>query len=170
MAATNAAIQNSMQQLAATTRLGVKKKVYNCTRTEHVFPDQTPTQTVSLIPIPRLHTKDRTSLYPICSVLVGAGPLSITQRPAGYHPIPRCLYHRMPHCVPPHAPLSTTPCPAGYHPMPRCLPPHAPLATIPYTHIWRSEGGACCGRGGENPTEACTYLRTGPGSRHGHGA
>jgi len=28
MAATNAAIQNSMQQLAATTRLGVKKKIY----------------------------------------------------------------------------------------------------------------------------------------------
>jgi hypothetical protein len=28
MAATNAAIQNSMQQLAATTRLGVKTKIY----------------------------------------------------------------------------------------------------------------------------------------------
>jgi hypothetical protein len=28
MATTNAAIQNSMQQLAATTRLGVKKKIY----------------------------------------------------------------------------------------------------------------------------------------------
>jgi hypothetical protein len=28
MAATNAAIQNSMQQLAATTRLGVKRKIY----------------------------------------------------------------------------------------------------------------------------------------------
>ena len=40
-----------------------------------------------------------------------------------------------------HAPLSTTPCPAGYQPMLRCLPPHAPLATIPYTHIWRSDGG-----------------------------
>ena len=28
LAATNAAIQNSMQKLAATTRLGVKKKIY----------------------------------------------------------------------------------------------------------------------------------------------
>jgi len=28
MATTNAAIQNSMQQLAATTRLGVKKKIH----------------------------------------------------------------------------------------------------------------------------------------------
>ena len=35
----------------------------------------------------------------------------------------------MPRCLPPHAPLSTTPCPAAYHPMPRCLPPHAPLPT-----------------------------------------
>ena len=38
------------------------------------------------------------------------------------------------------------------------------------TNIWRSEGGARCGRGGENPTETCTYLRTGSGSRHGLGA
>ena len=53
MAATNAAIQNSMQQLAATTRLGVKKNV--STTTEYVFPDQTPTQTVSLI-LPRACT------------------------------------------------------------------------------------------------------------------
>jgi hypothetical protein len=34
---------------------------------------------------------------------------------------------------------------------------------------WRSEGGARCSRGGENPTETCTYLVTGPGSRHGLG-
>ena len=60
MAATNAAIQNSMQQLAATTRLGVRRK--RSTPTEFVFPNQTPTQTVSLIPTPRLYTKDRTSL------------------------------------------------------------------------------------------------------------
>ena len=32
------------------------------TPTEFVFPNQTPTQTVSLIPTPRLYTKDRTSL------------------------------------------------------------------------------------------------------------
>ena len=60
MAATNAAIQNSMQQLAATTRLGVKKKIYG--PTDFVFSNQTPTQTVSLIPTPRLYSKDRTSL------------------------------------------------------------------------------------------------------------
>ena len=29
------------------------------------------------------------------------------------------------------APLSTTPCPAVCHPMPRCLPPHAPLSATP---------------------------------------
>ena len=90
------------------------------------------------------------------------GHWSTAPRSAVYHPVPRCL--------PPHAPLSTTPCPAAYHPMTRCLLAHAPLATTPYTHTWRSEGGARCGRGGENPMEACTYLRTGPGSRHGHGA
>ena len=59
--------------------------------------------------------------------------------PAAYHPMPLCL--------PPHAPLSITPRSAGYRAIPRCLPPHALLATTPYTHIWRSEGGACCGRG-----------------------
>ena len=58
----------------------------------------------------------------------------------------------------------------SFHHCPDVTLPHAPLATTPYTHTWRSEGGACCGRGGENPTEACTYPRTGPGSRHGHGA
>ena len=48
MAATNAAIQNSMQQLAATTRHGVKKKIYpNSLRLSE------PTQTVSLIATPR---------------------------------------------------------------------------------------------------------------------
>ena len=26
------------------------------------------------------------------------------------------VYHTMPHCLPPHLPLSTTPCPAAYHP------------------------------------------------------
>ena len=44
----------------AATRLGVKKKIYG--PTDFVFPNQTPTQTVSLIPTPRLYTKDRTSL------------------------------------------------------------------------------------------------------------
>ena len=48
-------------------------------------------------------------------------PLSTTPCPAVYHPMLRCL--------PPHAPLSTTPCPAVYHPMPRGLPLHAPLPT-----------------------------------------
>ena len=95
---------------------------------------------------------------------------STTPMPTVYHRKTPTVYHPMPHCLPPLAPLSTTPCPAVYHPMPRCLLPHAPLATTPYTHTWRSEGGARCGRGGENPTETCTYPRTGPGSRHGHGA
>ena len=94
-------------------------------------------------------------------------PLSTTALSTPPAPLPT---RPMLRCLPPHAPLSTIPCPAAYHPMPRCLLPHAPLATTPYTHTWRSEGGACCGRGGENPTEACTYPRTGPGSRHGHGA
>ena len=44
----------------AATRLGVKKKIYG--PTDFVFSNQTPTQTVSLIPTPRLYTKDRTSL------------------------------------------------------------------------------------------------------------
>ena len=52
LAATTAAIQNSVQKLAATTRLGVKKKTHqNCVD----FPNQAPTQTVSLIPTPRVH-------------------------------------------------------------------------------------------------------------------
>ena len=42
-----------------------------------------------------------------------------------------------------------------------------PRTLCPAHHIWRSEGGARCGRGGENPTETSTYLRTGPGSRTG---
>ena len=77
-----------------------------------------------------------------------------TPRPAVYHPIPRCL--------PPHAPLCTTPCPAVYHPMPRCLPPHArcppphaPLSnalcpaveilsrTLCPTHQYLALGGGC---------------------------
>ena len=48
-------------RVAATTRLGVKKKTYS-TKTDVDFPNQTPTQTVSLIPTPRLYTKVRTSL------------------------------------------------------------------------------------------------------------
>ena len=43
MAATNAAIQNSMQQLAATTRLGVKKKIYpNSLRLSEPNPNRKP--------------------------------------------------------------------------------------------------------------------------------
>ena len=37
------------------------------------------------------------------------------------------------------------------------LPP-TPTLSAPHTHIWRSEGGAYCGRGGKNPTE--TQART----------
>ena len=67
------------------------------------------------------------------------------------------------------SPLSPTPCPAAYCPMrdaeilPRTLCPAHPYLAL--------EGGcSLLGRGGENPTETCTYPRTGPGSRHGHGA
>ena len=117
----------------------------------------------STTPMPTVyHRKTPTVYHPMPHCLPPLAPLSTTPCPAVYHPIPRCL--------PTHGPLSTTSCPAGYHPILRCLPPHAPLATTPYTHIWRSEGGARCSRGGENPTETCTYPRTGPGSRHGHGA
>ena len=65
MAATNAAIQNSMQQLAATTRVGVcEEKDLHKLNSNSSFRTkvQTPTQTVSLILTPRLYTKDRTSL------------------------------------------------------------------------------------------------------------
>ena len=56
MAATNAAIQNSMQQLAATTRLGVNREEKDLPQlSEFVFPNQNPTQPVSLIPTPRLY-------------------------------------------------------------------------------------------------------------------
>ena len=34
----------------------------------------------------------------------------------------------------------------------------------------RGVAGVTCGRGGENPTETCTYLVTGPESQHGLGA
>ena len=45
MAATNAAIQNSMQQLAATTRLGVNREEKDLLPqlSEFVFPNQNPT-------------------------------------------------------------------------------------------------------------------------------
>ena len=44
MAATNAAIQNSMQQLAATTRLGVNREEKDLPQlSEFVFPNQNPT-------------------------------------------------------------------------------------------------------------------------------
>ena len=48
--------------------------------------------------------------------------------------------------------------------------PDCPGTPCPAHTYWRSEGGARCSRGGENPTETCTYLVTGPGSRHGLGA
>jgi hypothetical protein len=57
MAATNAAIQNSMQQLAATTRLGVKKQIYP--KLTSSFRTNPQPQTVSLIPTPRSYTKER---------------------------------------------------------------------------------------------------------------
>ena len=41
---------------------------------------------------------------------------------------------------------------------------------LPAHIYWRSEGGACCSRGGEYPTETCMYLVRGPGSRHGLGS
>ena len=40
-----------------------------------------------------------------------------------------------PRCLPPHAPLSLTPCPAIYRAMPRYLPPHAPLSIPPCAAI-----------------------------------
>ena len=56
------------------------------------------------------------------------------EKSARYITVTSCcptVYHPMLRCLPPHAPLPTTPCPAVYHPMPRCLPPHAPLPTAP---------------------------------------
>ena len=53
---------------------------------------------------------------------------------------------------------------------PRFPDPDCPGTPCPAHNYWRSEGGARCSRSGENPTETCTYLVTGPGSRHGLGA
>ena len=80
------------------------------------------------------------------------------------HPLSTTLYPAV-YQVPPHAPLSTAPCA-----MLRFCPAH--LRTLCPAHPYLALGGGCLllGRGGENPTETCTYLRTGPGSRHGHGA
>ena len=61
LAATNAAIQNSVQRDATTTRPSAGRK-RPTPATDFDFPNQTPTQTVSLIPTPRLYTKVRTSL------------------------------------------------------------------------------------------------------------
>jgi hypothetical protein len=53
---------------------------------------------------------------------------------------------------------------------PKFPDPDCPGTPCPAHTYWRSEGGARCSRGGENPTETCTYLVTSPGSRHGLGA
>ena len=104
-------------------------------------------------------------LHPLPRCIPPNAPLSTTPCPTVYHPMPRCLPPHAPRCLPPHAPLSTAPRSAVYHPTPRCIPPHSSLSTTPcpvdytpYTHNLRSEGGACCSRGGENPTEACTIV------------
>jgi hypothetical protein len=75
--------------------------------------------------------------------------------------VPRTRFPRFPRTkIPNIAPIEETADPLGKKPRTPC-PAHI---------FWRSEGGARCGRGGENPTETCTYLVTGPGSRHGLGA
>jgi hypothetical protein len=72
--------------------------------------------------------------------------------------VPRTRFPRFPRTkIPNIAPIEETADPLGKKPRTPC-PAHI---------FWRSEGGARCGRGGENPTETCTYLVTGPGSRHG---
>ena len=54
---------------------------------------------------------------------------------------------------------------------PRTCPENSPAHLAPHTFTGARKGVLVgCGRGGENPTETCTYLVTGPGSRHGLGA
>ena len=77
----------------------------------------------------------------VCVCVVWGARYSESWRPAHSAPhMPRYLPPHaplsttpcpMPRCLSPRAPLPTIPCPAVYHPMLRCLPPHAPLSTNP---------------------------------------
>ena len=54
-------------------------------------------------------------------------------------------------CLPPHAPMATTPCSAVYHPTLRCLPPHPPLSTTPCPAAYCCRGAQRCAHAKPTP-------------------
>ena len=60
----------------------------------------------------------------------------------------------LPRCLPPHALLSTTPCPAVYHPMPRCLPPMPRCLPPLCPAVSRGTNSTCESDGGDSGSGA----------------